>query len=576
MNTDNFLIDNSDIEMAQNICKMITNTEVRNRAVANAIAGSIAAKFFDTEKYDVDSESGLHNIGTVLEDIDISDIYINGNYFDARVFFNEEEMSIPAAHFKNNLLPTAYMFIKINADLSGATVIGFVNPENVKMMNSVDGYYHINEDDLESFYDIEPLIVTVEDSVEVSDKDIFAFIDNSLEDKNSFYAELLKSKEGRIKLAKAIKAQNIFKFVSIADNNNIEANEIEENIPDFGFGDSPEISFESSGDLDLLSEENIDDLSLENPIVDDLEPRIDTLDSIEETSDLIDLEEKDIDFDKQEIRFHQRISEVDGKSDIRLLPGLKNDDDEKIVTGPAYLFDMLDELIKENKKIRWKLNIKKLKHYFIFDTKQDGTLPRGSYLYKKFKRFTKRHNFRHIRFHDIRHTSATYLLSDPNMTPKELQKRLGHRDFNTTMNVYGHVLRKEKDTATTAFENLLKKVIFKVNNYDELVNLLTSKRYTKTRIQRMLLHILMNNTKEEMKDCFPINYLHILKMNQNGQNYLKTIKKTCDYHLITTLSSYTHPALDLEIKSSKLLSLIDNQILKKEFQNIPIIELSKR
>lgn len=184
------------------------------------------------------------------------------------------------------------MFIKINADLSGATVIGFVNPENVKMMNSVDGYYHINEDDLESFYDIEPLIVTVEDSVEVSDKDIFAFIDNSLEDKNSFYAELLKSKEGRIKLAKAIKAQNIFKFVSIADNNNIEANEIEENIPDFGFGDSPEISFESSGDLDLLSEENIDDLSLENPIVDDLEPSIDTLDSIEETSDLIDLEEK--------------------------------------------------------------------------------------------------------------------------------------------------------------------------------------------------------------------------------------------------------------------------------------------
>ena len=42
----------------------------------------------------------------------------------------------------------------------------------------------------------------------------------------------------------------------------------------------------------------------------------------------------------------------------------------------------------------------------------------------------------------------------------------------------------------------------------------------------MLLHILMNNTKEEMKDCFPIDYLHILKMNQNGQNYLKTIKKT--------------------------------------------------
>ena len=86
----------------------------------------------------------------------------------------------------------------------------------------------------------------------------------------------------------------------------------------------------------------------------------------------------------------------------------------------------------------------------------------------------------------------------------------------------------------------------------------------------------MNNTKDEIKNCFPIDYIHVLKMNQKGQKYLKTIKKTCDYHLITTLSSYTHPALDLEIKSSKLLSLIDNQIIKKEFQNIPVIELSKR
>lgn len=108
-------------------------------------------------------------------------------------------------------------------------------------------------------------------------------------------------------------------------------------------------------------------------------------------------------------------------------------------------------------------------------------------------------------------------------------------------------------------ENLLKKVIFDTNSYEELVNSLTSKRYTKTRIQRMLLHILMNNTKDEIKNCFPIDYIHVLKMNQKGQKYLKTIKKTCSYHIITNLSSYKHPALDLEIKSSKLLSLIDHK-----------------
>ena len=138
------------------------------------------------------------------------------------------------------------------------------------------------------------------------------------------------------------------------------------------------------------------------------------------------------------------------------------------------------------------------------------------------------------------------------------------------------VLRLAIHLVDEGIENLLKKVIFDTNSYEELVNSLTSKRYTKTRIQRMLLHILMNNTKEEMKNCFPIDYIHVLKMNQKGQKYLKTIKKTCSYHIITNLSSYKHPALDLEIKSSKLLSLIDHQMIKKEFQNIPVIELSKR
>lgn len=175
--------------------------------------------------------------------------------------------------------------------------------------------------------------------------------------------------------------------------------------------------------------------------------------------EIVALEEKDIDFDNKRIVFHQRISEVDGKSNVQLLPGLKNDDDSKVVSGPAYLFDVLKDLINHNKRIRWKLKVSRLDHYFIFDTKQDGTLPRGSYLYKKFKRFTKRHDLRHIRFHDIRHTSATYLLSNPEMTAKELQERLGHRDYNTTMNIYGHALKKQQDTATIAFNNLLKKDI---------------------------------------------------------------------------------------------------------------------
>lgn len=121
-------------------------------------------------------------------------------------------------------------------------------------------------------------------------------------------------------------------------------------------------------------------------------------------------------------------------------------------------------------------------------------------------------------------------------------------------------------------ENLLKKVIYQVNCYDELVSTLTSKRYTKTRIQRMLLHILLNNTKQEIQNALSVDYLHILKMNQKGQAYLHQIKKICDYKIITNLSTYKHPALDLEIKTSKFLALQDASILEQEFKNIPIIK----
>ena len=111
-----------------------------------------------------------------------------------------------------------------------------------------------------------------------------------------------------------------------------------------------------------------------------------------------------------------------------------------------------------------------------------------------------------------------------------------------------------------------------MNCYDELVSTLTSKRYTKTRIQRMLLHILLNNTKQEIQNALSVDYLHILKMNQKGQAYLHQIKKTCDYKIITNLSTYKHSALDLEIKASKFLALQDASILEQEFKNIPIIK----
>ncbi len=124
-------------------------------------------------------------------------------------------------------------------------------------------------------------------------------------------------------------------------------------------------------------------------------------------------------------------------------------------------------------------------------------------------------------------------------------------------------------------ENLLIKKIQTVNTIEEFIQSLLSKRYTRPRIQRMLIHVLMKNTKEDISTAMNIDYLRVLAMNKKGKQYLNIIKKDCPYQIVTAFSKYQHPALDIEFKATKLLSLISpnqNEVIKKEYQSIPYIK----
>ena len=130
MNNDNFLIEQDDIKKAQDICTQITDAADRNIAVANVFASNIAMKYFEGKE--VDTESGLHNIPQVMKDIEISDIYINGSYIDVRLYVNDDCIFVPKSHFDMNILPVAYMFIKLDDNMSGRIMI--LNKELLLLM----------------------------------------------------------------------------------------------------------------------------------------------------------------------------------------------------------------------------------------------------------------------------------------------------------------------------------------------------------------------------------------------------------------------------------------------------------
>lgn len=114
------------------------------------------------------------------------------------------------------------------------------------------------------------------------------------------------------------------------------------------------------------------------------------------------------------------------------------------------------------------------------------------------------------------------------------------------------------------------KFLYKSTSYQELVNSIKTKRYTYNKINRMLLHILLNIKKEDnTKDI----YLRVLGFNFEGRMYLSKIKKKLNYPIITSYKPNISPVLDLEYRTTYIYSLItkDRNLLKKETGNSLVI-----
>ncbi len=72
----------------------------------------------------------------------------------------------------------------------------------------------------------------------------------------------------------------------------------------------------------------------------------------------------------------------------------------------------------------------------------------------RFKPLLERAGLPHIRFHDLRHTCATLLLSR-NVNPKIVSGMLGHASIAITLDTYSHVLPNMQSEAAKAMEDAL-------------------------------------------------------------------------------------------------------------------------
>jgi len=120
-------------------------------------------------------------------------------------------------------------------------------------------------------------------------------------------------------------------------------------------------------------------------------------------------------------------------------------------------------------------------------------------------------------------------------------------------------------------ENLLKKNALLYNNYEDFLNNSISKRYTKSRIQRVLMMLANQVKKDDVKKLSELNYVRVLGFNAKGQEYLKQIKK--DTNIVTLFKNIPEDYKEIEWKSSLIYSSLlkdGDAYLKQELKG-PII-----
>ena len=121
-------------------------------------------------------------------------------------------------------------------------------------------------------------------------------------------------------------------------------------------------------------------------------------------------------------------------------------------------------------------------------------------------------------------------------------------------------------------ENLFKDNAYKYDNYEDFISASISRRYTRSRIQRILMHIANQIKKEDVLNLPDNDYIRVLGFNEKGQQYLKLIKD--DVHIITQFKNIPEPYKTMEWKANCLYATLlkdPNIYMKRELQG-PIIK----
>lgn len=223
-------IEEDDIRDAKLSSIDFSDQNIKKRAFIDVLGARLAMKILFSHHIEANNLYSLYTIHSILEELDIADIYFQGIKIDVRLVFNQDEIFIPKSHFQHNLLPDLYLVLVLKPDMSSVDLLGFFEPHGLNKNNQNEDFYFQEYENLHKPDELKNFLETfiVENNYSVSDEDtekakelFLSLTDNEIsqKDKNFLFQQLAHNFSLREKI---VEFEN-FEFISkeVAKSNDI-------------------------------------------------------------------------------------------------------------------------------------------------------------------------------------------------------------------------------------------------------------------------------------------------------------------------------------------------------------------
>lgn len=173
-------------------------------------------------------------------------------------------------------------------------------------------------------------------------------------------------------------------------------------------------------------------------------------------SESIALTWNDVDFENKTIRIDKQLILRDGS----LYFTMPKYNSVRTISIDNTMVEYLSNLkkLKENNSVMKKYStsldrrISEGDSFAFVVSKIDSTVVSNKYVHQRLDIF-KKSGYPSFRTHNLRHTHCTKLISN-GLSPKYVQERLGHKNIQTTMNIYHHLTDETKNTEDSRLNDL--------------------------------------------------------------------------------------------------------------------------